>query len=53
MWTLAILPEADWAKAVDAAADHGIAPRIENPLDFASRTRVLLMKHQHLASTSM
>jgi len=42
---LAILPEADWAAALAAAANHGIAPRIENPLDFASRTRVLLMKH--------
>jgi hypothetical protein len=42
---LAILPEADWANAVSAAARHGILPRIENPLDFARRSRVLLMRH--------
>jgi hypothetical protein len=42
---LAILPEADWANAVSAAASHGILPRIENPLDFARRSRVLLMRH--------
>jgi len=42
---LAILPEADWAKAVSTAASHGILPRIENPLDFARRSRVLLMRH--------
>ena len=42
---LAILPEADWANAVATAASHGIRPRIENPLDFARRSRVLLMRH--------
>jgi hypothetical protein len=42
---LAILPEADWANAVSAAARHGILPRIENLLDFARRSRVLLMRH--------
>jgi hypothetical protein len=42
---LATLPEADWANAVSTAAAHGILPRIENPLDFARRSRVLLMRH--------
>ena len=42
---LAILPEAHWADAVSTAARHGILPRIENPLDFARRSRVLLMRH--------
>ncbi|HEY6620608.1 MAG TPA: DUF6036 family nucleotidyltransferase [Steroidobacteraceae bacterium] len=42
---LAILPEADWANAVATAASYGILPRIENPLDFARRSRVLLMRH--------
>jgi hypothetical protein len=42
---LAILPEADWANAVSTAARHGIHPRIENPVDFARRSRVLLMRH--------
>jgi Nucleotidyl transferase of unknown function (DUF2204) len=42
---LAILPEADWANAVSAGAPHGILPRIESALDFARRSRVLLMRH--------
>ena len=42
---LAILPEADWANAVSSAARHGILPRVENALDFAHRSRVLLMRH--------
>jgi hypothetical protein len=42
---LAILPEGDWADAVSNAASHGIFPRIESPLDFARRSRVLLMRH--------
>jgi hypothetical protein len=42
---LAILPEADWPEAVSTAAVYGILPRIENPLDFAHRSRVLLMRH--------
>ena len=42
---LALLPEGEWANAVSTAAGHGILPRIENPLDFARRSRVLLMRH--------
>jgi hypothetical protein len=42
---LAILPEGEWANAVSTAARYGILPRIENPLDFARRSRVLLMRH--------
>ena len=42
---LAILPEADWANAVSSDARHGILPRVENALDFAHRSRVLLMRH--------
>jgi hypothetical protein len=42
---LAILPEGQWANAVATAARHGILPRIESPLDFACRSRVLLMRH--------
>jgi Nucleotidyl transferase of unknown function (DUF2204) len=42
---LAILPEERWATAMDAAAAFGIVPRIDNPLDFARRSRVLLLKH--------
>jgi hypothetical protein len=42
---LAILPEGEWASAVSTAARHGILPRIDNPLEFALRSRVLLMRH--------
>ncbi len=42
---LAILPESDWNRAVDSAAEFGIIPRIPDVLDFASRSRVLLMRH--------
>jgi hypothetical protein len=42
---LAILPEGEWPDAVSTAAGHGILPRIEKPLDFARRSRVLLMRH--------
>ena len=42
---LAILPEGEWSNAVSTAANHGILPRIENPLDFARRSRVLLLRH--------
>jgi hypothetical protein len=42
---LAILPEERWASAMDAATRFGIVPRIDNPLEFARRSRVLLMKH--------
>jgi hypothetical protein len=42
---LAILPEARWADTVFTADGHGILPRIENPLDFSRRSRVLLMRH--------
>jgi hypothetical protein len=42
---LAIVPEADWTDAMGAAAGFGIVPRIEHALDFARRSRVLLLKH--------
>jgi hypothetical protein len=42
---LAILPEEEWADAVASAGRHGILPRIENALEFAHQSRVLLMRH--------
>ncbi|MGQ0835084.1 MAG: nucleotidyl transferase AbiEii/AbiGii toxin family protein [Gammaproteobacteria bacterium] len=42
---LAILSEQEWKSAVAAAPTYGIVPRIENPLDFARRARVLLLRH--------
>jgi hypothetical protein len=42
---LTMLPEDQWAAALAAAPDHGIVPRIEEPLEFARRTRVLLLRH--------
>jgi hypothetical protein len=43
--TLAILAEDRWAEVLAGAKSHGIAARIEQPLAFASRTRVLLLRH--------
>jgi hypothetical protein len=43
--TLAILSEDRWPEALASAQDHGIVPRIEDALDFARRTRVLLLRH--------
>jgi len=40
------LPEDDWALALTTAANFDIAPRIGDPLDFARRSRVLLLRHR-------
>jgi hypothetical protein len=42
---LAIVPEADWKGLIEGASQHGIVPRIDGALDFAHRSRVLLMRH--------
>ena len=42
---LAVLPEADWAEAIRLAPQFNILPRIDNALQFAKRSRVLLMRH--------
>jgi hypothetical protein len=42
---LLILDEDQWSGAVNQAAEFGIVPRIDAPLDFARRARVLLLRH--------
>jgi hypothetical protein len=42
---LVILPESDWQTALEVAAEFGIVPRIGQALEFARRSRVLLMRH--------
>ncbi len=42
---LAIVPGEQWNRLVESAKAHGILPRIEDPLEFARRTRVLLLRH--------
>jgi hypothetical protein len=42
---LAILPENKWDAATEAARNFGIVPRIDQVVDFARRSRVLLLKH--------
>ncbi len=42
---LAILAESDWAPAIRIASQYNIVPRIEDALQFARRSRVLLMRH--------
>lgn len=42
---LALITERDWRAAIAAAADHGIVPRLDKPLEFALRTRLLALEH--------
>jgi hypothetical protein len=42
---LAIVPDADWADVMEGAAKYGIVPRIAEALEFARRSRVLLLRH--------
>ena len=42
---LAMIAEAEWEAALAAAPAHGLVPRIENPVEFARRTRVFLLRH--------
>ncbi len=39
------LPEADWAVALERARAFGLDARVEDPLGFARRSRVLLLRH--------
>ena len=43
---LTALPERRWPALLSAAAAHGLVARVDAPLDFAARTRVLLMRHE-------
>jgi hypothetical protein len=43
---LAIISESEWSAAVAAAANYGIVPRIDDAVEFAHRSRVLLLRHQ-------
>jgi hypothetical protein len=42
---LAVAPDDQWTELLGSSKSHGILPRIENPLEFARRTRVLLLRH--------
>lgn len=39
------MPEERWTALLAEAWNHGIGRRIEQPLDFARRTRALLLRH--------
>lgn len=43
---LVLLNEGRWGKFMTAGAEHGFSPRRDDPLAFARKTRVLLMRHQ-------
>ncbi|QOJ31215.1 MAG: hypothetical protein HRU81_03335 [Gammaproteobacteria bacterium] len=43
---MAVAPESAWVGLVEAGARHGIAPRITGAVEFAVRSRVLLMRHE-------
>lgn len=38
---LAVAPNEQWVKLLGSSKGHGILPRIENPLEFARRTKAL------------
>jgi hypothetical protein len=42
---VAMIPESDWSNTIPKAARFGIVPRIEGALEFARRSRVLLLRH--------
>ncbi len=42
---LAILPESEWSRALSDAARYGIVPRVDDALEFARLSRVLLLRH--------
>ena len=42
---LILAEDTGWDRLVSSAAAYGIAPRIEGVVDFAARTRVLLLRH--------
>ena len=42
---LALIPEASWQSSVTSAQQFGITPRIPGVVDFAQRSRVLLLHH--------
>jgi hypothetical protein len=44
---LVILPKESWDSALASAQSFGLAPRIENAMEFAHRSRVLLLRHAH------
>lgn len=43
------LDEARWQPVVDQAGMYGFVARIDNPVEFARRSRVLLLRHQTTA----
>jgi predicted nucleotidyltransferase len=42
---LVLVDDSDWERLVASAANYGIAPRVDDVLEFAARTRVLLFRH--------
>ncbi len=46
---LVIMPETNWARAISDAASYGFVPRIDGALEFARRSRVLLLRHSDSA----
>jgi hypothetical protein len=42
---LAVLPETEWARVMGLASQYALQPRIQDALQFAQRSRMLLMRH--------
>jgi len=43
---LVSLPEDKWNATLEAAANFELRPRVDDPIDFALNTRVLLLRHE-------
>lgn len=43
---LTVVDQSRWSEILDRAGDHHFEPRVEEPLDFAHRHRVLLLRHE-------
>lgn len=43
---LAVAPESGWTALAEAGSAYGIVPRIQDAVQFAARSRVLLMRHE-------
>jgi predicted nucleotidyltransferase len=40
-----LIEETGWRRTVESARSYGIEPRVEDVIDFAARTRVMLFRH--------
>jgi predicted nucleotidyltransferase len=44
---IVLVDDGDWERAIGSAARYGLTPRIADVLEFAMRTRVVLLRHEN------